>query len=754
MPGDSMRLLSHSDGTLLPTHLNKVAGICRELACEFNGISPTTAYLAGLLHDAGKVTPHYQESFSKGLKPGSTGSYSLIRGHSAVSAMASRLALDSAWSGEHTVLRHERAMLSSIIFAHHGRLPFEIGLPLGKIPEKNRELMKSELDSIARRLEELFRQLREEGNAQYLPEHFSELKPYEIHKPADVPVSSAFDEFISQHLLFSALLQADRGSFGKWLNCTFNQHFETSVLTETRAETAESATINALRSQFQETVLNNATLSSPVLVLQAPTGIGKTKLFLDLANRIAAKRRNDGKPFQRIIYFSPLLALSEDFEIKIAKTLDKHGDGKAQVFVYNHTYRGTLEQREQNSGDEQVDFTWRFEDESFNHPIIVTTTQRLLLTLFSNYHKDGLKLASFRKSMLILDEVQTIPPELLEPTLDLLGQLAKRADSVVLLVSATIPAPLEKIPRIIDPALVSNTQQLYLDACSKQVRYRPEIGDIPSSGRRALMFNTRKAAFLGGKTAGCEVYLSSGVRKNDRSERIKQLRRLSAGSSVLVACTQVLEAGVDLSFDFIFRQLAPLDSLIQTMGRLNRFGENSDSMLYVFEPQDIATADKPYSPLEIKLTRDILAAEPETTSVRLLSKLEAYYKSLYERDGEALNNVKRLVSLMAQSDHPRVAELATEFSGFSQEGVTAIVPENEIQRKEFHEELMDSSQRRRMEKYAGWGANFPYGRWKSNSNLFEPDLLEKGIMLPTTKALEMGDSFYHPTWGFDIWTDK
>jgi CRISPR/Cas system-associated endonuclease/helicase Cas3 len=116
------------------------------------------------------------------------------------------------------------------------------------------------------------------------------------------------------------------------------------------------------------------------------------------------------KNLERIFYFSPLLALTEDFEQKLAKTFNDVNE----VLIYNHLFSGSIEEKKSFESGQVYDSQWIFDNESFNRPFIITTTQRLLITIFSNKQADKLKLASFRNSLLIIDEVRPFQNTYLE----------------------------------------------------------------------------------------------------------------------------------------------------------------------------------------------------------------------------------------------------------------------------------------------------------------------------------------------------
>ena len=138
-----------------------------------------------------------------------------------------------------------------------------------------------------------------------------------------------------------------------------------------------------------------------LMVLKAPTGIGKTKIFLDIVSRLSKKRA-----FERVFYFSPLLALTEDFEAKLfgeneGKSVIKQKDLE-KVLIYNHAFVGSLLQKTSGKSNDEEEKGFRktreyFEIESFNRELIVSTTQRLLMVLYSNGPADKEKLLVFQK---------------------------------------------------------------------------------------------------------------------------------------------------------------------------------------------------------------------------------------------------------------------------------------------------------------------------------------------------------------------
>ena len=265
---------------------------------------------------------------------------------------------------------------------------------------------------------------------------------------------------------------------------------------------------------------------------------------------------------KRVFYFSPLLALTEDFEGKLfnEKNMDnsivKFEDAE-KVLVYNHTFTGSLLRKSKSEiedlyAEESNFFKTKeyFEIESFNKELIITTTQRLLMTLYSNAPADKMKLISFKESFLIIDEVQTIPKFLLPNLIELLKLLAETYDSKILLVSATIPEQLKNGLKMLSfPKDISSN---YLKRTSKKIEYiqKLEPSKIKCGADKVLFIaNTKKKARqiyeAISESANTPLYISTGISKR---ERRSIMAKLANPNAVTVVSTQVMEAGGGCEF--------------------------------------------------------------------------------------------------------------------------------------------------------------------------------------------------------------
>ena len=371
-------------------------------------------------------------------------------------------------------------------------------------------------------------------------------------------------EFLEINTLYSALLQADKGSFKEWKTPMFDISLNTWTLIK------KGSYLEDLRGLFQKQALENHDPLLDINILHAPTGIGKTKVFLDILERYMKNRK-----FERVFYFSPLLALTEDFEKKIARTIKNTDD----ILIYNHLFSGTLLEKEEELQKQDEDKShreeWLFEYESFNEKFIITTTQRLLITLFSNKSANKLKLLSLKNSILIIDEIQTIPKFIIPHLIGFLQHLSKYMKSKILLVSATIPFELSDLPEI---KISDSILKSYLEKTQKNISFTENLilPDLSDNERRVLiMANTRKKTanifnrikrqrqekMIGDSYNTRQVfYISSGIRKKDRIKIINELtpskEQLENQKPIgcIIVSTQVIEAGVDISFSHIYRE--------------------------------------------------------------------------------------------------------------------------------------------------------------------------------------------------------
>ncbi|MDF2429858.1 MAG: CRISPR-associated endonuclease Cas3'', partial [Nitrosopumilus sp.] len=381
-------------------HLIAVGKKSKELFAETSFRNQKIAYYSGLLHDIGKMNPWYQEIFNAvqdRKKIQEEVSTKFVQQHSVFSTWAAKYLLSK------TGLDDIIDKILILINGHHTTIRRSLGeIKQGSQFKASQEIMNESIRDFSSQVIDIaeFSEL----NWSSCVERF----PRPILFDLELNSMMAPDDYLEMSVAFSCLLQADRGSFDDWSVPKFSLSIDTTSLTKSRQTSnlqplakIQQEKMASLRNRFQKEVMENYDYSEKIIVIHAPTGIGKTKVFLDLI----AKYKED-KTIQRVFYFSPLLALTEDFERKFESTISEKQAG--DVLIYNHMFAESLEEKKRGTNEGHIR-EWNFLIESFNKPFVITTTQRLLMTIYSNTAKDKMKMASFRNSILIIDEVQTIP---------------------------------------------------------------------------------------------------------------------------------------------------------------------------------------------------------------------------------------------------------------------------------------------------------------------------------------------------------
>lgn len=369
--------------------------------------------------------------------------------------------------------------------------------------------------------------------------------------------------------------------------------------------------------------------------MNVPTGGGKTLTSLRYA---LAHGEKWGK--QRLIFTSPLLSILEQ---NAAVIRDFLGDDAIILEHHSNILRtdagDDLDQRE-------------LAVESWNAPVIITTLVQLLNTLFDGKTTAIRRFQALCNSVIVIDEVQTVPPRMLSMFNQAMEFLTRVCGTTVLLCSATQPC-LEKTAHPLRGEirdLVPYDEKLWepfrrtiiTDIGGKTLE---EIGEFAREEleqvQSLLVVCNRKdeAEHLFGLLrdgAQMSCHLSASMCTAHRREVLTELKQaLEAGRKCLCVATQVIEAGVDISFHRVIRLAAGMDSVIQAAGRCNRNGESAQPVPVFVVPCQGEKLGRLREISEGKTATisllDAYRRNPEQFGNDLSSdrSIEAYYRKLY-----------------------------------------------------------------------------------------------------------------------------
>ena len=587
---------------LLAEHLAGVAERAQAFGVSFGAGNWTE--LAGMLHDAGKCLPAFQTYLREGGRRGSVD-------HSSPGAA---LAVERLG-------RQAGTLLAYAVAGHHG------GMPDGCSPEHG----------LDQRLD------KGHGLAQDIPPECLErlaalVAPIRLPFALD-PDRLGFELSFFTRMLFSCLVDAD------WLD---TEAFLSPDKDQTRAgyptvdalravldpalddktRTASPSAVNRLRAEILTACRAAAELAPGLFSLTVPTGGGKTLSSLAFALRHAAKHGLD-----RVIYVIPYTSIIEQTAAVFRNTL-----GATAVVEHHSSF----------TPDEE-DLRQRLAAENWDAPLVVTTAVQFFESLFSNTPSRCRKLHNIARSVVILDEAQMLPPDLLKPCVEAIRELALHYRTSLVLCTATQPALLRSAEC---PWGLKDVREIapdpgHLHAALRRVgaiREPTPLSDVDVADRLSglnqvlCIVNTRPHAralfqLLGPREEA--FHLSAAMCPAHRSAKLAEIKAaLREGRPCRVVSTQLVEAGVDVDFPEVLRAMAGLDSLAQAAGRCNREGGLPGlGRLTVFEPADW--------PLPKRFRMVAQAAESALRRAGgdplALAAVEDYFRELYWMRGDQLD---------------------------------------------------------------------------------------------------------------------
>ena len=453
-----------------------------------------------------------------------------------------------------------------------------------------------------------------------------------------------------QRFLFSALVDADWTDTASFMNGTPLPDAPTGAQrlavweqlcghTEQFVGTLQAKRpIDRLRQEISDQCLMAARDRPPgIYRLYVPTGGGKTYSGLRFCLQMA--RRQNAR---HLFYFAPYKSITRQNADNIRRAV-----GAEWVLEHHSDVLFAPDQEEAQERWLALSQRWQ------GVPVICTTMVQLLNTLFAAPRQNVRRLTALAGSVLLLDEVQALPLRdtcLLNLALDALARLF---GCTVVLCTATQPDltgveyPLTFSPRM---DLVPDYQLRF--GQFRRTRIVPPaipggqsmaaITDFVAARKREnrsvlVILNTKSAvnrlldALQPLVPADCPVFcLTTYLCPQHRNDVLAQIRqRLDAGLPLICLSTQLIEAGVDLSFDCVIRDLAGLPSIAQAAGRCNRHGESGCRPVYLIEcaGENLAPLPEIYDGREI--TRELLAQLPVGTDLLSPEAVALYYQRYY-----------------------------------------------------------------------------------------------------------------------------
>ena len=297
----------------------------------------------------------------------------------------------------------------------------------------------------------------------------------------------------------------------------------------------------------------------------------------------------------------------------------------------NYSYDGNTEEEKKTA--EKLKKTC----ENWDAPLIITTSVQFFQSLY-HYKSSALrKLHNLRDSVIVFDEIHLIPTNLLRPCLKAVGYITKYLNSEALFLSATMPDYSKLFDKFLPDVnynkLVTDRNDFkYFKKCEYEDKGKTTLETIAENASQCknalIVVNTKKtAAELYKLVQGEKYHLSANMTPAHRSRVIEVVRKkLKNGEHITVVSTSLVEAGVDLDFNTVFRQLSGLDSILQAGGRCNREGKDDKGYVYVFDIDETYRKGSDLA-MRINKTKGLLEKYKDITSYDCIKE---YYDGIFD----------------------------------------------------------------------------------------------------------------------------
>jgi len=475
----------------------------------------------------------------------------------------------------------------------------------------------------------------------------------------------SLDNYFIQTLLFSSLVDADKKSASGEKDSETESLPGSEKVDEYRGKLEKHSKLDGLRDKAFDSVKNKVEEIlrenvGRVLTITAPTGIGKTLIGFYTSMRLAESLRKD-----RIIYSLPFITIIDQNFDRIEKIL---GEKTPLSLLLKHHHL-SLSEADESEKEETLIL-----QESWDSRIVVTTFVQLLYTIIGAENGFLRRFHNLANSIILLDEVQAIPIEYWDAVKVAFEKFAELSNSHVILMTATQPlmfeaseelVPIKKelfesVNRyriIVHPNKMSVEEfadwlsELVYSVVNESLHVLVVCNTIGSSVSLYKRIREKYDGLLSplNNDSGNEniiEYLSTNITPYERRFKVKRLEKMlkeNRRRGLLVVSTQVVEAGVDLDFDTVVRDIGPLDSIIQVAGRCNRFWNRSIGDVHVVHLVDRngqLFSTQVYRKRHVEISRKLL--ENDLTEKRLPQLLEKYYEEVkgYEGVSDESRNLK------------------------------------------------------------------------------------------------------------------
>lgn len=645
-----------------------------------------------MLHDIGKATNYFQEYIEGGNVDGS------LKSHSHLSA----LVFLKYQMLQGNIEKHEKTVkfMYISIRKHHDNLTTLKDNIF--YTEEEKELLKKQWESIDKKeLKHLFRAIKlEEEITDFTFEQLmdgvcqiqqkwrrEDRKRQSIIRESEILDCSIQDYLLLQNL-YSLLIDADKSEVAlKNTNFVKNMPYNMEIANYLQSKEQRETPLNALRNEaFREVeeslekIENNAIFS-----LTLPTGMGKTLNVLNFASKLKNNLEQKNGIAYKIIYALPFMSIIDQTAEEIEKILlSQNGKVDSNILLKHHH----LAEIEWKTGEDTLKDTSlsKMLIEGWNSQIIVTTFIQLLETLIGYRNASQRKYHKLNNAILIFDEIQAVPIKYSLLLRKLFLEYTQNTNSKVILMTATQPNIMKK--------------EEIMELCQAKKYYQPlrrtKLVNIFQEQTieewiEALNYEHGKTYLFIQNTIAASNKVYDKLKEKYKTLKIgllntnlppfirrKIIQEIKNKKYDMVVSTQLVEAGVDIDFDKVYRDFAPLPQILQSAGRANREGLKTGEVFItrLVKENKKRYAFYIYDKVDLSLTEKILGTTEEIWENEFMEKIQLYYEQManefIKSQDESIKIIKgiSLCNCYEKDENERDIYSASDFHLIENQGLT------------------------------------------------------------------------------------
>lgn len=690
------RIKSHPQKSLY-NHLKNVGDIGKDIfskkAFKNHDLYGEISYLIGISHDFGKATTYFQDRLTNNVK--TEKAY-----HGLISGIFGYYLMKKSISDMQKIeINNLPSIAFMIISRHHGNLHNLLGTN-GELQRLTDEIdvLNVQIQNIKKHqieeVKKIYASLKPSIDIGEFLENFEGIVNQLRLDCRKLSKEISIENYFHVMMLYSALLDGDKLDASGIEKVPNRREFDNEKLVDSYKKIkfgeSEKKEIDDIREkayvEIMEKLVNIDLEKDRVLSIELPTGCGKTLTALSFVLKLRKRIENELKFTPRIIYSLPFLSIIDQnseviSEVLASETIDLKEFSDLELDKRKKKINSSIPSDLLLRHHHLSDIYYKTEDEDYtisesilltqgwNSEIVVTTFVQFFHSLITNRNKAARKFHNISNSIIILDEIQSVPYKYWDLFRNTLDYMSKTYNCWVILMTATQPLifPPEKLIK-----LVSNKKDYFekLDRADYYIDIEPKSIDLfkeeildkakNSDEEILIVLNTvdcckKIYSFLkNGLAKSCKVEpivergivtignnelinLSTEIIPKYRSERISRIKSERKKRRIIVT-TQLVEAGVDISLDLVYRDLAPLDSIVQCAGRCNRNGISSKKgILIVQNLKDEKNRfywQYIYDSMLINATIETLSGIKKESEGLFTSRVDQYYALIYGRSSQ------------------------------------------------------------------------------------------------------------------------